>query len=57
LKKIDGDLWRLFVQCSNGTRNCQNCKHNNQRRDGYCCSLVDGLEKKLEVTKNGKSEN
>ncbi len=55
--KIDNELWLLFVQCSNGTKNCQSCKYNTQRLDGYCCSLVDGLEKKLEVTKNGKSEN
>lgn len=57
MKKIDGDLWRLFVHCSNGTHNCQNCKHNNQRLDGYCCMLVDEIEKKLEVATNGKSEN
>ena len=51
--KIDSDLWNMFVICGNGTQNCHKCRFTNQRTDGYCCSLMDNISKKLEENKNG----
>lgn len=53
MKTMDADLWLLFMKCSDGTRDCQKCEYNNQRIDGYCCSLVDDISLKLEENKNG----